>query len=268
MIPDEVEFLNSLSAFNNVIVFSPHFDDAILSMGGLLSHFVKSGKNIKVINVFTKSFLLDTPLTQRLLRQANMSNVVTYFLARIDEDKEAFKKLGIKNVENLGFIDGAWRIGENKFPLYPQFVKGGINPDDRIEDLIRIKISKMKIDPSNNIVFAPLARGKHVDHQIVRNIVCSIFENVIYYSDFPYSQKYGNEDDFINKYNLSYIDWQIDSREKMDLVSIYKTQLVSNLQGQIPKLPFERYYLSNYRMLQKGKKNFFKRLKGALFYLK
>ena len=37
-----------------MVVLSPHFDDAIFSLGQHLIDWIKQGKKIKVINVFTK----------------------------------------------------------------------------------------------------------------------------------------------------------------------------------------------------------------------
>ena len=60
-----------------MVVLSPHFDDAIFSLGQHLIDWIKQGKKIKVINVFTK---------------------------KIDKGRES----------NWGLVDGASRIGWNK----------------------------------------------------------------------------------------------------------------------------------------------------------
>lgn len=242
---DELSFLDNLSKFRKILIFSPHFDDAILSVGSLLSTLVKLRKTIKVVNVFTKGFPLYSFLTEKLLKQAEINNSTDYFLARKKEDKEAFEKLGNIKLENLGFIDGAWRVGKNNQPLYPKTVLSDIHQDDRqLIKLVEIKIKKFS--DSGTAIFAPLARGMHVDHQIIRNATVKVFNKIIYYSDFPYSQKYEDENQFIKDHNLLFVDWKGDYSKKKELILIYKTQLVSLLQGKELKMPLERFYLVNF----------------------
>lgn len=242
---DELQFLDKLSKFKNILIFSPHFDDAILSIGSLLNTLVKLKKNIKVVNIFTKGSSLNSPLTEKLLKQAEITNPTNYFLARRNEDQKAFKKLGQINIEKLGFIDAAWRVGKDNLALYPKTALRDIHQDDR--QLIKLVVSRIKnFSDSGTVIFAPLARGRHVDHQIVRNVVTEIFNQVIYYNDFPYSEKYENEDQFIKDHKLSFIDWQEDYQKKRDLVLMYKTQLTSLLQGKDLKLLFERFYVNEF----------------------
>ena len=44
-----------------IIVFSPHLDDAVLSMGAFLSQLDKSKYEIEIINIFTAGSSLNSP---------------------------------------------------------------------------------------------------------------------------------------------------------------------------------------------------------------
>ena len=94
-------------------------------------------------------------------------------------------------------------------------------------------------------VFAPLAMGNHVDHQIVRNAAAEAFANAIFYQDFPYSAIHANEDAFVIQKKLSVIEWKGDYSAKKNAILKYKTQLKSFtlfFKGPV-KVSHEMYYV-------------------------
>ncbi len=246
MTRDKVKFLDSLSTFKNILVFSPHFDDAIFSMGSLLTTLVNLNKKIKVINVFTQGSQIISEKNSKLLKQANIPHSKEYFARRKQEDWEAFQKIGKITIENLDFIDAAWRVGKDNSPLYTQTIMGEIHQaDKKLAKQVENKIKKFKKSLSNTAFFAPLGRGKHVDHQIVKNSITNNFDMVIYYTDYPYSRKYENEDKFIMEFKLFEAIWQGDSKKKKKAVLTYKTQLASLSHLKQLKLTPEIFYFKS-----------------------
>lgn len=239
---NESLFLRKLTSVNNIVILSPHLDDAILSMGSLLIYLNSVGKNIQIINFFTRGSKIKTAFTGRLLERAGVKDSKEYFLLREKEDEIIFKKLGNIYVKNLGFIDAAWRMKSNEQPIYPQKATLSIDKND---DTLTVKIEatlKKIIDPSGTLVFAPLARGNHVDHQLVRNIAMKNFKNVIFYTDFPYSKHFEEDKEFIQNNHLSIFDWYGDYRKKIELIMFYKTQQTTTLTPENLQLPYEAFY--------------------------
>lgn len=239
---ENLDFINMLSSYKNFLVFSPHLDDAALSMGSVLTYLCTKKQTIKIVNLFTEGSPLLSSLNEKLLRQATMTTAADYFLARRNEDIEAVKKIGNIPITNLGFTDGAWRIGNNNELLYPDKVLTDIKEEDSATiAVIEKRIQEITVD-STTAIFAPLARGRHVDHQITRNIITKLFPKVIYYSDFPYSNKYTNEDTFISTHGLQSIEWHGDYTKKKEAILTYVTQRTSFIETNPMPIGFERFY--------------------------
>lgn len=236
--------LEVLTGIKTVVVLSPHLDDAILSMGSLLTHLAKLNKNIQIINFFTKGSKLNTTLIQRLLKQAKKENISEYFLTRKEEDKAAFKKIDARiKLLNLDFTDAAWRINKNQESVYPKTILCEISKDDTTAELTEDYLKDYIVASSTTAIFAPLAQGKHVDHQIIRNIATKIFPKIYYYCDFPYSTLYPFEDKFIKQHKLSTVNWYGDYSQKKELILTYKSQLGSFFKSsKTLSLPYETFY--------------------------
>lgn len=229
---------------SNVIIFSPHLDDAVLSMGSLMVYLVKRKIDIDVISVFTAGSKISSDLTKKLLNLSGFNNAEDYFKERIKEDVDAILSLGNIKIQNLGFVDGAWREGELGKPLYPHTTLLEImsRDEDLKKEILKV-LQKVKIS-SKTLIFAPLARGKHVDHQLVRDICLEIFPNIIFYEDFPYSDNYPNEEEFISKNDLTAIKGLDNYYKEKELAILkYKTQQMSLFNGRKIEFPLETFYL-------------------------
>lgn len=242
--PSELRFKEYISSFNKFLIFSPHLDDAVLSMGSLLTYLSGLNKNIKVINIFTVGSTYHSTFNERLLRQASSSTAIDYFNTRRKEDKKAIVTIGNIHIKNLGLIDAAWRADRNNNLFYTLSIIGDIKQEDRevIRKLESI-LNNIEYISNDTLIFAPLARGRHIDHQIVRNSVLNVFKNVIHYCDFPYSNKYQNEDQFITDCALSRIEWRGDYNSKKRAILKYASQKVSLFQPCVMQLVYETFYL-------------------------
>jgi LmbE family N-acetylglucosaminyl deacetylase len=229
-----------------IVVFSPHLDDAVLSMGNLLFDLSRKGALVEVISVFTVGAKnVHSDLNTRLLQDANVDNADTYFTARKEEDKIALDLLGHIPFRHLGFTDAAWRVDKNGKPLYESKVLNIYREEDNDLFLRLIEaFSDLQIG-TDTIVFAPVACGKHIDHVLVRNSCSQLFTNSMYYKDFPYSSRYGLDEEFIKEHNLEPQVRKIDKKGKEKAVRAYTSQIQGLFHGDMGELPEEIFYVSN-----------------------
>lgn len=244
--PASESFLNYIHSRENIVVFSPHLDDAALSMGSLISYVAGRGIPVKVITVFTEGTDLLSKATNTLLENASFTDAKMYFKTRRAEDKVALNELGTVNVRHLNYIDSAWRKSPKGDSLYPDSQLATIDTHDNA--LHHQLVSKFKkfISPTEKTgIFAPLARGKHVDHQLTRNISKQVFPQTIFYEDFPYSTYFENEDNFIQENNLVPAEWKGSYEAKKRSILQYKTQRYSLFYKGTMHLPYEKYFITS-----------------------
>ena len=240
-------FRNLLQKQKKIIILSPHLDDAVLSAGSLISFLVKQDIELEVITVFTEGSKLLSTATKQLLRNANFNDSLKYFQARRSEDVHALKMLSVNSFEHLGFIDSAWRTFKNGSAIYDDSQLATIHEQEKMLYNKIVNRFKRIFDKEKDVcIVAPLARGRHIDHQIVRNVASGLAKKIMYYEDFPYSSLYGNENEFIAGNNLSPFIWKGDYESKKKAILEYATQQFSLFSRGIIELPYERYYSKSF----------------------
>lgn len=248
--PIDKYFFKYLNSLNNIIVFSPHLDDAILSMGSLIFHFSQMKVKVEIITIFTEGSSGSSKAIQRHLENANFFDSKKYFQARRSEDLKALSELGNDTTLHLGYVDAQWRRSKRGFSLYNDCRMIPINKEDYpLYDELVLKFKKLFHPTEKTGVFAPLARGRHIDHQIVRNVASLVFPQTIFYQDFPYSALYENEDYFIKINNLKDVEWKGDYEAKKKAILQYKTQRYSLFHKGPMILPYEKYYIQSISLL-------------------
>jgi len=240
-------FFDGLTHAKQAVVFSPHLDDLVLSAGSFVNYLADKHVPVSAITIFTQGSNITSSAIQTLLGNAGFPDAQTYFKARRIEDEVALKCLG-SNISSmhLGYTDAAWRAHHGA-ALYPDTQLANISAlDAQLHAELVGVVKKLITHYEESIIFAPLGRGRHVDHQITRNVVAEAFPNVIFYEDFPYSSLYASEDEYIETHRLKGFEWQGDYQAKEKAILAYKTQRVS-LFGRGPmQLPFEKYYRANF----------------------
>src|SRR4030042_3888140 len=94
------------------VFISPHLDDAILSAGNLLLDLVSQKEEVLIVTVFTN--FGQGPISHESRKYILGSGFLTlkaFEKARIEEDKKAMVKLGVK-YWHLPFIDAGFRLRE------------------------------------------------------------------------------------------------------------------------------------------------------------
>lgn len=175
---------------NRLIVLSPHFDDAIFSVGGLISLFSIYFNEIYIVNIFSAS----PPLGKELPPQAAdfhknfiQQDPVAY---RRILDIKAFKAYRVK-LFYIEQLDAIYRtFADSKEPLYlePIDIFTAIHSFDyQLISKISSKILSMISPDPSDLYIAPLSIGGHVDHEITRLAGERIAKNqLLYYEDCPY----------------------------------------------------------------------------------
>lgn len=239
----EQEFADTVKRKKSALVISPHLDDAVLSMGSLLSFLSEKKFSISVVTVFTQGSDLTSEFINTLVRKGGYGTAHEYFEARRVEDKKALALFGVENVIHLNFVDAAWRMNDNAQSLYKNTVIG-VERDEKDQELIssiQDALKNLSID-SDTLVFAPIGRGKHVDHILVRDSATKVFSRPVYYTDFPYSMKHNDDESFQKAQDLSSIVWTDGFYEKkVEAIMCYVTQLESLCGGKSLQLQHETY---------------------------
>lgn len=240
------QFLQNINSRTHAIVFSPHLDDAVLSTASLVSYLVEKNVKITFVTLFTEGKHIESISVAKILKRSKFTHSEAYFKERRAEDIKAIKILGVTDIQQLGYIDAAWRTGESGQALYPSMQVGEeiVEQDKKFHTEIVKNLQNSFAADQNTLVFAPLARGRHVDHVLTRNAVAAVFPQTVFYEDFPYSVLFENEHDFIKEKGLTLVEWGGDFEKKKDAILAYGTQHASlSLFGKGKmELTFEKYY--------------------------
>lgn len=177
------------------IFLSPHFDDAVLSCGGLIWEMSRSGNQVEVWTVCA-----GLPLSSELSDYAQEMHdrwelsVDEAVQARKFEDQAALEKLGVTG-RYINFLDAIYRRHPKTGDfLYTADVDlfGGIQPGDQ-ENLHRLAIDLAAgFLEEKVVVIAPLTVGNHVDHIMVRSAAERLPVRISYYPDYPYMRQYAD----------------------------------------------------------------------------
>jgi LmbE family N-acetylglucosaminyl deacetylase len=176
------------------IFLSPHPDDAALSCGGTLYLMAQRDQRPIVITLFGGDRASDAPLSdfaRSLHERWQLGDAAP--AARRAEDRAALDQLHAFLI-HLPFADAIYRAdAKTQQHLYNSeaSIFGSIREADivdRVAAALRSKIATIKSSGSPLQIFAPLAAGQHIDHQIARQATELLNQGLIYYEDFPYAE--------------------------------------------------------------------------------
>lgn len=168
------------------IYISPHFDDAVLSCGGLIWEQTHSGIPVEIWTVTAG----DPPpgpvsdLTARIHAEWQTGTPEETVNLRRSEDKNAARRVGA-TVRHLGLVDAIYRRSNTGTLLHPMDVFDPIHPREIglvAETTRQIAAHLTQYDT----LVCPLAIGGHVDHILTRQAVEALGRPLWYYADIPY----------------------------------------------------------------------------------
>jgi hypothetical protein len=215
---------------NNTVIFSPHYDDAALSLGGALLNRML-GSNISIVDVFTIS---------NYAPACNIDNFMEITGTRYMEEEQVMQKL------KLPFE--SWKYPTPKLRGKDSFVaENSVGRNEYLNDELYEEISKRIHDycavTKDKRYFFPLGIGNHRDHLMVFNIGQELLNNdpsaeIFFYEDLPYSGGF-KLDELIKQINLkdgSLIPFLLkfsNIDDKIDLLKAYKSQFIINEKGYV-----------------------------------
>ena len=166
-----------------LLVLSPHPDDAVWSIGGILPR-VRRRCEAVVITVFDG----DAPaaVKARLEETLESWRVVGSPLLRRREDERALSRLGVRRL-GLGFVDAALRTsGSGRFAYEDQRALFLTDPEAEQGLIDRLAAALADYVEGSDVLAVPLGLGGHVDHRVVRGAAERLRRRAVYYEDFPY----------------------------------------------------------------------------------
>lgn len=175
------------------IYISPHFDDAVLSCGGLIWEQTHSGIPVEIWTL-TAGDPPPGPVSDLITRVHSEWNtgspIETVALRRI-EDKHAARIVGA-GTRHLEMVDALYRRNHSGELIYTNDVFDPIHPDEAgiVEKVLALIGENLT---QYDTVVCPLALGSHVDHVITRMAAEKLGRPLWYYADVPYLFRHGEE---------------------------------------------------------------------------
>ena len=168
------------------IYVSPHFDDAVLSCGGLIWEQVQKGMPVEIWTVCAG----DAPpgplsaLAKASHQQWNIEAAEDLVPVRRIENQEAATLVGAETV-NFSIPDCIYRRSSAADLLYPTDVFVPIHTDEKNLDAEIAGSLTSELQP-DDVIISPLAIGGHVDHVLTRLAAEHLNRPIRYYADIPY----------------------------------------------------------------------------------
>jgi LmbE family N-acetylglucosaminyl deacetylase len=168
------------------IYLSPHFDDAVLSCGGLIYEQVRQGIQVEIWTILAGDPPAG-PLSEFALENHALwgfTSAEETITARKAEDEDAAAIVEAELVQ-FELPDCIYRRSPKGEYLYTRSVITSPHPADRklpvrIATVLRSELRQ------EDLLVCPLALGGHVDHILVRRAAESMLRPLFYYADVPY----------------------------------------------------------------------------------
>lgn len=189
MIADAVPPLQP--AFCDAIYLSPHLDDAVLSCGGQIYQQSVAGKRVLIVTVAAGE-------PQTKVRSLFAEFQHHSWGLRDEEAVQARRAEDARAASRLGAEALFWSLPDAIYRLHPETGEPLYTDNDRLfgplspaEGFLADDLAQRMANlPAAERILAPLGLGSHVDHQLTRAAAEKVFEDLLYYEDFPYVQRH------------------------------------------------------------------------------
>lgn len=174
------------------IYLSPHFDDAALSCGGAIARHGRVGEATVVVTLFggKPDYRRLSPFARSI--HARPDAGADPIDARLTEEHEALAILGAQS-QTYPYLDCIYRQdASGKRWLYDseEAIFGPVDTaDDGLVDKLGRDLMALAATPDSCRIYAPLAIGNHVDHQIAHLSARRLHDagyTTFFYEDYPY----------------------------------------------------------------------------------
>jgi|GEM_PF-306840 len=179
------------------IFFSPHFDDVVLSCGGLIASLLKQGKSVRVVTVFAGNDEHASYSAYARHLHAKWETEQPAHVQRLQEDLAALRDLGVRQIEQWNFLEAPYRLNAAGQPLYASYeeLQGNLATEDRQTGaaLSATVLNWLGCGTAGRTLYFPLSLGRHVDHQLLFHIgmrLRATSYRVRFYEEWPYVESY------------------------------------------------------------------------------
>ena len=194
----QLKSFDEITRAHRHIFLSPHFDDVVYSCGGTPGVQVSVGLRPLVITVFGGVPAPDiqlSPLAARIHRETGFrQNPQIAVTTRREEDARALNYLQVDYLW-LDYLDAIYRGTPAYYTEESHLIGGEVHPGDLwIDRELAEHLAALHERLPDSVWYAPLAVGRHVDHQIVCSAIDRLIQRgakVKLYEDFPYILKEG-----------------------------------------------------------------------------
>ncbi len=169
----------------NILVLSPHRDDAAFSLSLSIAHWLSVKHKVTILNVFTRS--LYAPYSDA--ESVHENDRLQWVSAMRKREDEAFlKQIPGASMTDLNMKDAPIRLHCGASIVCDMDVRA----DDSALPKIHKAVSEILSEAPHALVI-PLGLGHHVDHRVVRDGTLSLTPNVpcAFYEELPYATREG-----------------------------------------------------------------------------
>lgn len=234
----------------NHVYLSPHLDDAVLSCGGMIHQQASNGEAVQVLTIFAGEYRDGSLSPFAQVQHGYWGNPQNPMLLRRAEDAAALALLGA-DACHMDYLDAVYRTGPGGEWLYDneEALWQKVRPADPLAgEGIGAVVDRLEIllpVSEQAQIYAPLAVGRHVDHQVVHAAAHGLLARgyrLAFYEDIPYAMTPGATDSAVAAAGAE--DWQVDTvplgpedlAAKVAALSYYRSQIYV-LFGGLEKMP-------------------------------
>lgn len=221
--------------YYDAIYLSPHLDDAALSCGGRIFTATQDGRSVLIVTVTAG----DAPLAVSSFAQQQHRQWALHVdptAARRVEDMVACRLLGADWLH--------WDEADCIYRTDPVTGESFYTGDDEIFGKVASAdigmmahlVAKIAALPACDTLFAPLAIGNHVDHQLTRVSAEHVFTTIkpgarlVYYEDYPYAAQPNGRNAILNRSGLLPETVPLSAaaiQARFDAISAYTSQIAT-----------------------------------------
>lgn len=171
----------------NVLVISPHLDDAAFSVGPLIAKF-KDHANITVATPFSQSVSNPQGFALACQLDKGLGEDIDYMALRRSEDFKWSQFLGAHSLHGA-LVEAPHRRYDDKKKLF-----GEVLLSDDAEKNLTIWFTQLITILKPLCIFSPLSIGHHIDHVVVLKSICALQTEIpiFFYKDEPYASKHSD----------------------------------------------------------------------------
>lgn len=232
----------------NHVYLAPHLDDGVLSCGGTIHRQVAAGEGVLVITLFAGDPPDGRPLSAFAQDQpAHQTGAPWPVALRRAEDLAALALLGAE-ASHLGFPDAIYRSDPGGAWLYDDLASllGEVHPADPVTpEALAGEVAACLPDGELLTLYAPLAVGRHVDHQLAHQAARLLSQrdyDLAFYEDYPYAEGPGMVADALTVAGAEHWEGKVvslaaaDVTAKVAALGYYRSQLAV-LFGEAESMP-------------------------------